>query len=194
MKGDFMVNDLVTFKTLLDSSEYKILAEKFSDKPSNLQTNYYFDTSRFTLKASEIALRVKRRDNSNYELCLRRKKGYNKVEINQIITDEEFEDFVKTGKIPSLEIENELGDVIKGQTLINYMSFSTLRIYFPHEKGTVAIDKCDYLGVTDYELEYSAPSYDLGKKNFIELVKSLRIAYKKGDSKIKRAYNALKNL
>ena len=42
MKGDFMVNDLVTFKTLLDESEYNKLAEKYSDKPSNLQTNYYF--------------------------------------------------------------------------------------------------------------------------------------------------------
>lgn len=69
-----MVNDLVTFKTLLDKSEYNKLAEMYSDKPSNLQTNYYFDTSRFTLKASEIALRVKKRDDNNYELCLRRKK------------------------------------------------------------------------------------------------------------------------
>ena len=194
MKGDFMVNDLVTFKTLLDESEYNKLAEKYSDKPSNLQTNYYFDTSRFTLKASEIALRVKKRDNNNYELCLRRKKGYNKVEINQVITDEEFENFVKTGTLPSEEIRNELCDIIKDQTLVNYMSFSTYRIFFPHEKGTVAIDKCEYLGITDYELEYSAPSYDLGKKNFIELVKSLKIAYKKGDVKIKRAYTALKNL
>jgi hypothetical protein len=84
--------------------------------------------------------------------------------------------------------------IIKDQTLVNYMSFSTYRIFFPHEKGTVAIDKCEYLGITDYELEYSAPSYDLGKKNFIELVKSLKIAYKKGDVKIKRAYTALKNL
>ena len=117
MKGDFMVNDLVTFKTLLDESEYNKLAEKYSDKPSNLQTNYYFDTSRFTLKASEIALRVKKRDNNNYELCLRRKKGYNKVEINQVITDEEFDNFVKTGTLPSEEIHNECGEgeIIKNE-------------------------------------------------------------------------------
>ena len=135
-----MVNDLVTFKTLLDKSEYNKLAEKYSDKPSNLQTNYYFDTSRFTLKASEIALRVKKRDDNNYELCLRRKKGYNKVEINQVITDEQFENFVKTGQLPSEEIHNELCDIIKDQTLVNYMSFSTLRIFFLHENGTVAFD------------------------------------------------------
>lgn len=187
-----MANDLVTFKTLLSKGEYARLAKLYSDKPSNLQINYYFDTSRFTLKASEILLRVRKRD--DYELTLRRKKGYNKIEITNVLTEEEFKHFVNTGEIPSLEIANEIGELIKDQTLINYMSFSTFRIFFPHEKGTVAIDKCEYLGVTDYELEYSAPTYDLGKKNFIELVKSLSIAYKKGEVKIKRAYNALKNL
>lgn len=187
-----MANDLVTFKTLLSKGEYSRLAKLYSDKPSNLQTNYYFDTSRFTLKASEIVLRVRKRE--QYELTLRRKKGYNKVEITNIITEEEFKDFVETGNIPSLEIATELTEIIKGQNLTNYMSLSTFRIFFPYEKGTVAIDKCEYLGVTDYELEYSSPTYDLGKKNFIELVKSLGIVYKKGDTKIKRAYTALKRL
>ena len=187
-----MANDLVTFKTLLSKGEYSRLAKLYSDKPSNLQINYYFDTSRFTLKASEIVLRVRKRE--QYELTLRRKKGYNKVEITNIITEEEFKDFVETGNIPSLEIANELTEIIKGQNLNNYMSLSTFRIFFPYEKGTVAIDKCEYLGVTDYELEYSSPTYDLGKKNFIELVKSLGIVYKKGDTKIKRAYTALKRL
>lgn len=187
-----MANDLVTFKTLLSKGEYSRLAKLYSDKPSNLQTNYYFDTSRFTLKAAEVLLRVRKRE--NYELTLRRKKGYNKIEITNIITEEEFNHFVETGEIPSLEISAEIGELIKGQTLVNYMSLSTFRIFFPHEKGNVAIDKCEYLGVTDYELEYSSPTYDLGKKNFIELVKSLGIVYKKSEAKITRAYNALKNL
>mgnify|MGYP003313457962 CR=1 FL=1 len=187
-----MANDLITFKTLLTKNEYARLAKLYSDKPSNLQINYYFDTSRFTLKASEILLRVRKRD--DYELTLRRKKGYNKIEISNVITEEEFKEFMDTGKIPSPEIELELGELLKGQNLSNYMSLSTFRIFFTYEKGTVAIDKCEYLGVTDYELEYSSSTYDLGKKNFIELVKSLGVAYKKGDTKIKRAYNALKNL
>ena len=65
------------FKTLLTKEEYNRLYEKMKDHPGNLQTNYYFDTSRFTLKASEILLRVRKRD--EYELTLRRKKGYKKV-------------------------------------------------------------------------------------------------------------------
>jgi uncharacterized protein YjbK len=185
-----MANDLVTFKTFLSKGEYARLAKLYSDKPSNLQINYYFDTSRFTLKASEILLRVRKRE--DYELTLRRKKGYKKVELTEIITEEEFKNFVETGQIPSATIEAEISELIKGQTLTNYMSLSTFRIFFTYEKGTVAIDKCEYVDVIDYELEYSAPTYDLGKKNFVEFVKSLGIVYKKGDAKIKRAYNALK--
>ena len=86
-----MTNDLVTFKTLLSKSEYARLAKLYEDKPSNLQTNYYFDTSRFTLKASEVLLRVRKRD--EYELTLRRKKGYKKVELTNIISEEEFQNF-----------------------------------------------------------------------------------------------------
>ncbi len=187
-----MANDLVTFKTLLTKGEYAKLAKLYADKPADLQTNYYFDTSRFTLKASEILLRVRHRD--VYELTLRRKKGYNKVEITNIITEEEFQNFLANGIIPSPEIELEIGELIKGQILNNYMSLATYRIFFQYEKGNVAIDKCEYLGTTDYELEYSSQIYDLAKKNFVEFVKSHGIIYKKGDVKIKRAYNALKSL
>ena len=178
----------VSYRTLLSKSEYTRLAEMFNNKPSNLQTNYYFDTSRFTLKAAEVVLRVRKRD--RYEVSLRRKKGYNK--INNFITEEEFEKFVTEGVIPSLEIQAEIGELIKGQKIVNYMSLSTFRIFFPHKHGVLAIDKCEYLGETDYELEFQATTRDLGKNDFVETVKELGIIYKKGETKIKRAYNALK--
>ena len=44
----------IEFKTLLTKEEYVNLCTKFADKRGNLQINYYFDTPRFTLKASEI--------------------------------------------------------------------------------------------------------------------------------------------
>lgn len=180
----------VTFRTLLSKNEYSRLSKEFEDKPANLQTNYYFDTTRFTLKAAEVVLRVRKRE--EYELTLRRKKGYNRVELTSIITEEEFNKFVETGEIPSLEIQAELGELVKGQKIVNYMSLSTYRIFFPHKHGVLAIDKCDYLGETDYELEFQATNREIGKKDFIETVKELGIIYKKGETKIKRAYDALK--
>ena len=52
----------VTFRTLLSKNEYSRLSKEFEDKPANLQTNYYFDTTRFTLKAAEVVLRVRKRE------------------------------------------------------------------------------------------------------------------------------------
>lgn len=180
----------VAYRTLLSKSEYTKLSKLFEDKPANLQTNYYFDTTRFTLKAAEIVLRVRKRD--QYEISLKRKKGYNQIELAYVISEEEFNKFVETGEIPSLEIQAELGELVKNQKIVNYMSLSTYRIFFPHKHGVLAIDKVEYLGETDYELEFQAPTRDLGKKDFIETVKELGIIYKKGETKIKRAYSALK--
>ncbi len=182
----------VSFKTMLSKSEYTRLAKEFADKPANLQTNYYFDTPRFTLKASEIVLRVRKRE--RYELTLRRKKGYNKIELTNIISEEEFKHFVETGEIPSAEIKNEISDIIKDQTLCNYMSLETYRIFFPYKHGTLAIDKCSYVNKTDYELEFEGTSYEQTKREFVETVKDFNVTYKKGDTKIKRAYEALKKL
>ena len=82
-----------SFRTLLSKNEYNRLCKQYSDKPSNLQINYYFDTSRFTLKASEVVLRVRKRE--HYEITLRRKKGYNRVELTNIISEEEFNEMIK---------------------------------------------------------------------------------------------------
>lgn len=180
----------IEFKTLLTEKEYLKLVEMFKDKPGNLQTNYYFDTPRFTLKASDIGLRVRKRE--GYELTLKRKKGYALQEINENITEEQFMSFIETGIIPSEEISKEIGDIIKEQKVVNYMSLSTYRIGFPYKKGKLCIDRCEYVDVTDYELEYEATTYENGKREFVEIVKELGLLYKKSDSKIKRAYAALR--
>ena len=179
-----------TFKTLLSKTEYEKLSEMFRNKPSNLQTNYYFDTSRFTLKASKIGLRVRKRD--KYELALKRKKGYALQEIDAELTEEEFNKFIETGIIPSEEINTALADIIKDQLVKNYMTLSTFRITFPYGKGVLAIDKCTYVDTTDYELEFTVNAYEEGKREFVELVKSFGITYKKSQAKIQRAYDALR--
>ena len=180
----------VEFKTLLTKSEYTKLAAMFADKPSNTQVNYYFDTPRFTLKASDIGLRVRQRD--TYELTLKRKKGYALIEINETLSEEDFQTFLKTGVIPSQSINNDLSEIIKGQNIINYMSLSTYRITFPYKNGIIALDKCEYVNKVDYELEYHTSQYEDGKKTFIELIKTNNLVYKKSQPKIKRAYDALK--
>ena len=123
----------IEFKTLLTKEEYVKLCTKFQDCKRNLQINYYFDTSRFTLKASDIGLRVRMMDKDHYIITLKKKKGYALQEINETINKETFDEFLTTGIVPIEEIAKELEDVIKGQLLKNYMSLSTYRIGLPYK-------------------------------------------------------------
>ena len=187
-----MANEIQVFRTLLSKEEYVQLCEKYYDKKGNMQVNYYFDTPRFTLKASDIGLRVRKRD--KYELTLKRKKGYVTQELNNTITADEFKGLLSTGRMPDSEIAKEISDVIKDQLLENYMSLSTFRITVPIMSGRIAIDKCVYVDKKDYELEYeSTAPYEQAKAEFVEMVKSFGIQYKRALPKIKRAYEALKD-
>ena len=105
----------IEFKTLLTKEEYISLCERFKDCKRNLQINYYFDTSRFTLKASDVGLRVRMLDKDKYVITLKKKKGYALQEFNETITKNTFDEFLKTGIIPVEEIKKEVDDNIKDQ-------------------------------------------------------------------------------
>lgn len=180
----------VEFKTMLTEEEYNRLMKQFEGNKTDFQTNHYFDTPRFSLKAYKTSLRVRERE--NFEITLKRKKGYSMLELTEPITREQFEEFKNGGPLPSEDIANEILPIIGDQKLVNFMSLSTLRMYLPYKNGYLFIDKSTYLGVVDYELEYEAKSYYQGKQEFIEIINELGIQYKKADKKIKRAYNAYK--
>lgn len=182
----------IEFKSLITEEEYERLIEKFKGNKMDLQTNHYFDTSRFSLKALDCSFRVRERD--NFEITLKRKKGYAIQETNLEITKELFEDLKETGYVDNDDLQSELLSLIGTQKLINFMSLSTLRMYFPYNNGVLFIDKSTYLGVTDYEIEYEAKSYHSGKQEFIDIISELGIKYQKADKKIKRAYNVYKTM
>ena len=180
------------FKTLLSKEEYDRLFEKFKNNRIDYQTNHYLDTARFTLKACEASLRVRERD--VLTLTLKRRKGYGIQENSLQITKEMFEEIKETGCLPEGTLNNEVLNIIGNQKLINFMSLSIKRLFFYYGSGILFIDKSTYLGITDYELEYEAKNYQDGKKEFIQLLVDLNIKYKRSEKKIKRAYNALKDL
>jgi uncharacterized protein YjbK len=100
----------------------------------------------------------------------------------------------ETGIVPDGDIKNELLPLIGDQKITNFLSLSTFRMYFPYKNGALFIDKSDYLGVIDYELEYVGKNYNESRKDFIKIISELEIQYKKADKKIKRAFNAYKRL
>ena len=72
------------------------------------------------------------------------------------------------------------------------MSLSTYRISMPYKKGKLSLDKCEYVNTVDYELEYEVTNRNIGKLDFIQIIKDNNIAYKKSQLKLKRAYDALR--
>ena len=182
----------VEFKTLLSKEEYERLMDQFKGNRMDLQTNHYFDTSRFSLKALDASLRVRERE--SLELTLKRKKGYIIQEFNLPINKEIFEEIKTTGVLPEGELKNELSNLIGEQKINNFLSLSTLRMFFAYNNGVLFIDKSQYLGITDYELEYEAKSYHAGKKEFVQIINELGIQYRKSEKKVRRAYNAYKRI
>ncbi|MDD3383160.1 MAG: CYTH domain-containing protein [Bacilli bacterium] len=181
------------FKTLLTKEEYDKLMTMFDGNKFDFQTNHYFDTKRFSLKAVDASLRVKEREDA-LELTLKKKKGYAVHEFKEPLTTEEFDDLKETGIIINEKIKAETSSIIQDQKVQNYLSLSTKRMYLPYKNGILFIDESTYLGEIDYELEYQATSYHEGKKEFISLIAELAIQYKKAEKKIKRAMNAYKRL
>ena len=182
----------VEFKSLLTENEYNKLLDFFTSAKSDFQTNHYFDTKRFSLKALNASLRVRERE--NFELTFKRKKGYSTDLKSVTITQEEFDNLKETGVVDKEELASDILNLIKDQKLVNFLSLSTLRYYVPYGNGILNIDKSEYVGITDYEIEYSSKNYHQGKADFIKIISEFGIQYKKSDKKIKRAYNALKNL
>ena len=183
----------VEFKSLLTEKEYNKLLEHFeANSKSDYQTNHYFDTKRFSLKALNASLRVRQRE--DFELTYKRKKGYNTDLKTVKITKEDFKELRDTGVVTHEEVALDVNNLIKEQKLVNFLSLSTLRHYVPYGSGILNIDKSEYVGITDYEIEFTGKSYHQGKADFIKIISDFGIQYKKSEKKIKRAFNALKNL
>ena len=180
--------NLVEFRTLLSEDEYNRLIETFKGNRTDLQTNHYFDTKRFSLKAHDASLRVIERD--TLTLILKKKKGYNLLDFSQNIDSSVLEEIRKVGKAPEGEIATELIPLIGEQKLINFLSMSTLRLFLSYKNGVLFIDKSLYLGQIDYELVYETKSHNL--KEFVKLIGEFELQYKKTEKKIKRAFKAYK--
>ena len=184
-------NSDVEFKSLLSKEEYDLLIAAFPNSKTDLQTNHYFDTERFSLKALDASLRV--RERNDYSLTYKRKRGYTDDVRTVIITKEDFDLIKETGKVHIPEIASELTNIVKDQKLINFLSLSTFRTYLPYKNGVLNIDKSTYCGVSDYEVEYSSKSYHQGREIFVNFINEYGIKYKKSDKKIKRAYAEYRN-
>lgn len=179
------------FRTLLTEQEFNDIKSRF-EGISDIQTNHYFDTEYFTLKAVSQSLRVRERGKNTYELVYRHKVKYELTDDKQTLSNDEFNSLVSNGTLPDGDIKNDLVKLTKSSPLVNFMNLSTERFQFKYKLYTLLLDKDSYCGKTDYTLEAHFDKIVVTVSDVLDLLKDLHVEYKKASKKIDRAWAALR--
>ena len=136
------------FKSMLTEEAYKQLESMFEWDEIKEQINSYYSDPSLLLKSNGITLRVRTKD------------GVNKIQVKvhknadsplQICEESEFE----TDGIPESFSAEEVKNMTGVETPASLLgSLTTLRHSLMYTDGVeICLDKSDYLGTTDYEIE-----------------------------------------
>lgn len=171
----------IEFKTFISEDVYNNLIKEF-ELENNIfsQTNYYFDTEDTLLMQEKTVLRI-RQKGSNYKLTKKTRAEVGADETHLFISKEQAENFLKNGfdaKIINLPY------YVK-----NIAQLTTYRASTPYKNGTLFLDKSEYYGKVDYEIEYEVDEEKEGLKDFKNFLDSHNITFKESIRKSKRAYD-----
>ncbi|MCI5582900.1 MAG: CYTH domain-containing protein [Anaeroplasma sp.] len=171
----------IEFKTFISEDVYNNLIKEF-ELENNIfsQTNYYFDTEDTILMQEKTVLRI-RQKGSNYKLTKKTRAEVGADETHLFISKEQAENFLQNGfdaKIINLPY------YVK-----NIAQLTTYRASTPYKNGTLFLDKSEYYGKVDYEIEYEVDEEKEGLKDFKNFLDSHNITFKESIRKSKRAYD-----
>ena len=180
----------IEFKVLLTKEEFHTLCRAFnvSEKDFHTQTNTYFDTKDFQLRDAYKGFRLRVLKQRN-ELTLKApgENQHTMIETTRLITDKEREEVLTNGLIQTQDYEEFLS---LPKELFAFGSLQTSRVEIPYQKGLLVLDRSDYLGQTDYEVEFEVTDYISGQNSFNNMLSTFGIPSRKTLKKIARFMNA----
>ena len=181
----------IEYKTLLSLSEFDQLGKRFSHVAPVRQTNHYFDTPDLKLRANKLSLRIRTFDDAA-EMTLKIPQKVGNLEHNIALTSEEANAILATKTLPQncINIQNIL-ELLKGYAIdlsaVRVLGFlTTTRREYETSIGLMALDKNEYSGRLDYELELEVADARSGEKNFNYFLKDNQIEYRYARSKVVR--------
>jgi uncharacterized protein YjbK len=141
-------------KALVNESDYQKLVTLYKKYKSYVQTNYYIDNSSSLLRKEGLALRVREKGGS-YEMTLKTPLSQGLLEKNENLTKEAFIALKDKHEFPQNDIKRFLTMLdIDTASLRIKTSLATTRIDVPYgEGGKLSIDRNEYSGKIDYEIE-----------------------------------------
>lgn len=179
-------------KYLVKKSEFYNL-KKYLDSSCLLcntviQTNYYFDTSNYTLKSKGISLRLREIDHKEYYLTVKVKNAevinnlHIKKEYCMQINQKDF-DLIKGLKdirilSETLELLKNILEYCQDESALNMIGcLTTKRISYkiPGFDEPILLDKNMYLSRTDYEIEWETEEIDRASQKIKNIFDGLGI-------------------
>ncbi len=171
------------YKTLIDETTYNSLLEEFDLQNKNFeQVNYYFDTKEQALMDKKTILRIRKKE--QYKLTKKEKSLEGNLESSLYLTGEEALNMINNGFDASIINEPYFVSLIT--------SLKTTRAKTSYKGGMLFLDKSEYNGITDYEIEYEVSDVKIGQPIWIEFLRKHNIVQKNPISKSKRAFNSIK--
>lgn len=174
-------------KIALTEEEYNLLLTASNARPQ-LQTNFYFYCDGIP---RETVVRVRLKQGGGYLLCFKRLlSAHNGINVcderEQSIDVKTAESFIADG-LSADELKTRL-DVDGGLSYRCIGKLDTYRAKFTEKQWTLELDRNEYLGVTDYELECECES-DVALENLKEyLLITYGIAFKPSAAKSGRFF------
>jgi len=163
-------NHELEFKTIISEDSYHSLIENYVLKDNIfLQTNHYFDTSKLDLSDQSIVLRIRQKGDRFFKLTIKSQQDGNAYESHILLTPEQAEKMIHYGfntKDFFVDLDYQVYFVA---------SINNFRASMPYYQGVMYIDRCEYCGTVDYELEYEVPEYEEGYEQFLKFLEKHHI-------------------
>lgn len=180
-------------------AEYDKLKLFFSHVTPVRQTNHYLDSKDFKLRKKKLALRIRTFDHEA-EMTLKVPQEVGNIEYNIALTLDEAQYLLGEKSITSGQTDlSEIHDILDSRgidldevTLIG--SLTTIRYEQHLPIGLIALDKNNYLGHSDYELELEVDDGIQGKKDFFDFLEKHDIEFRFSKSKVVRFLDCLRHI
>ena len=167
-------------KGKLNKREYQKILSFYPKAKFNYQTNFYIDNPQFELSSVKVGLRI-RKEKDLVELTLKENCEDGRLEINQKISPNEFDNFLCNNIFPKGEVMVYLHEnypKIAG----NFTIFGILenkRFTVEYEGSEIALDMMKYYDHEEYEIECESSSSKLATETLKKYLAQFKIKYQK---------------
>lgn len=182
----------IEYKNLLTEEEFNQLLHALPfPKLGTWQTNYYFETKDFSLKAKSAALRIRKKA-GEYVLTLKEPHPDGLLESHDSLTKSEATNWINGNRLEKSQVCAQLELLgIQLEDLVYYGSLTTKRYETTYQGTLLVLDYSEYNGTSDYELEIEASSKADGLTTLRSIIDDYGITEKETPNKIKRFFTSL---